>query len=90
VGTDAVVYHGLEKWVAGRRPKCIVANLPVHSILLREERANSQLFEGEYATKSEQIVKRARKEHVGVEIEPAETINGQIPEKIVTLNPCGE
>jgi hypothetical protein len=76
--------------VARRCTKGIVPSFPSHPILLAEEAVNAQMFEWEYATEFKQIFETGCQEHIGVKIEAAETIDRKIPEKIVTLNSCGE
>ena len=51
---------------------------------------NGQIFEREYATEFKQIFETGCQEHIGVKIEAAETIDREIPEKIVTLNSYGK
>ena len=90
LGSDAVLYDCLEKRVARRCTKGIVPNFPIHPIFLAEEAVNAQMFEWEYATEFKQIFETGCQEHIGVKIEAAETIDRQIPEKIVALNSYGE
>src|SRR5690348_7623996 len=64
----------------------IIADLPVHRVFVPQERMDRQLLEGKYAAVFAQVVEAARQKYVEVQIEPAETIYGEISEQVVTLN----
>jgi hypothetical protein len=90
LGSDAVLNDCVEKRVAGRSAEGKVSNFPIHPVLLAEEAVKGQLFERKYATESEQIFETGCQEYIGVKIEATQTIDGKIPEKVVTLNSYGE
>ena len=90
MGPDAIFDDRLEKRVVSRCPESVLPNFPVHAVLFAEKAVDTQLFEWKYAAKSKQAVKLFREEHVGVKIEAAQTIDGEISEKVIALNPRGK
>lgn len=68
----------------------VVADFPIHSVLIAQETVNAQLFKWEHAAKLKEIIKARGQENVGIKIEAAEMINRKIPKEIVALNSCRE
>src|SRR5262245_23576387 len=90
LGSDAILYDRIEKWVARCCTKSIVTDFPVHPIAVAKESVNGQFFERKYATEAKQILEIGRQEYVGIKIETAKAIDRKIPEKVVALNAYGK
>jgi hypothetical protein len=66
LGSDAVLYYGVEKGVTCRCAERIIPDFPVHPIFLSEKYVEAQFLEREDATERKQILEAGYEEDVCV------------------------
>ena len=54
--SNAVLDHGVQKWMTGHGAETVIADFPIHPVLAAQIPAERQLLEREHATLRKQLV----------------------------------
>ena len=85
--SNAVLDHGVQKWMTGRGAETVIADFPIHLVLPAQIPAERQLLEREHATLRKQLVQPGGEKNIGIEIKSSQPKNSQIAKEIVFLDP---
>jgi len=86
LSANAVFDDGLQKRMSGCCPESVIADLPIHPVALAQTGIEGEFLKRKNTVMLKKGSERPPKEYIQIEIETTVMIDGEVTEKIVTLD----